>query len=311
MTSMYSEQRDEVLAAMVTLRDALRLGISWFEQADIFYGHGTDNALDEASSLVLFALHLPHDLPGHYLDARLTESERERIYTLYHRRVVDRVPAPYLTGRIWFAGHEFRVNEHVLIPRSPIAELVEAEFTPWVQPERVERVLDMCTGSACIAIACAYAFPEASVDAVDISTEALAVAAENVALHEMSEQVTLVESDLFSRLAGRHYDLIVTNPPYVDVSEMEDRPAEFLHEPEIALASGHDGLDAIRVILREAAAHLNEDGVLVAEVGASQHLLMEAFPQVPFLWLDFERGGDGVFVLTREQLMDCEEMFAV
>jgi len=308
MTSHYARQ-EEMLAAMNTIRDCVRLGVSWFQQAEIYYGHGTDNALDEATSLVLYALNLPNDLPGHFMDSALTVSERDQVFDLFRRRVEQRVPAPYLTGRIWFAGHEFKVNEHVLIPRSPIAELIDEAFTPWVEPDHVERVLDMCTGSACIAIACAYVFPEATVDAVDISCEALAVAQDNVEKHEMAAQVSLIESDLFSGLGDRHYDLIVTNPPYVDVSEMADRPEEYLHEPELALASGHDGLDAIRVILRESADHLNDGGVLVAEVGASQSLLAEAFPQVPFLWLDFEHGGDGVFVLTREQLVDFQELF--
>jgi len=306
--SMYENQQD-VTGAMRNVRDCVRIGISWFEQAQLFFGHGTDNALDEATSLVLFALNLPHDLPGHFMDAHLTDAERQRVYSLFSKRVLERRPAPYLTGRIWFAGHEFKVNEHVLIPRSPIAELINEAFAPWVDADQVERILDLCTGSACIAIACAYAFPDASVDAVDISPEALAVAEENVALHDMEPQVELIQSDLFDQLGERRYDLIVTNPPYVDLDEMTARPAEFMHEPALALESGHDGLDAIRIILREAANHLNDGGVLVAEVGASQQTLTDAFPQVPFLWLDFEHGGEGVFILTRDQLVDFKEMF--
>lgn len=293
----------DVLNELLTIRDYVRYGITLFSAEGLYFGHGADNAMDESTALVLFALHLPHDLPGHFMDAKLTSNERSDILDLFDRRVKERTPIAYLTREIWFAGHKFYVDNRVLVPRSPIAELINKQFDPWVESDNVETILDMCTGSACIAIACAYALPHALVDAVDISRDALDVAEINVSQHHMEEQVELIQSDLFNELDGRKYDLIVTNPPYVDLDEMTNLPAEYRQEPELGLASGDDGLDAIRVILQQAANFLNPEGVLIAEVGASDETLQEAFSDVPFMWLDFEQGGSGVFMLTRDQLV--------
>jgi len=289
-------------APLQTLRDFIRLGVSLFNRAGLHFGHGTDNALDEAVWLVLHALHLPPDFPAEYFDSRLTPEEKEAVLTLFRRRIEERIPAPYLTGTTWFAGLEFHVDERVLIPRSPIAELIEQRFAPWIEPERVTRVLDLCTGGGCIAVATALAFPEAAVDASDLSTAALEVAEINVRRYGLEERVELIRSDLFENLEGRGYDIIVSNPPYVDGAEMAALPAEYRHEPELALAAGEDGLDLVRSILAEAARYLNPGGILVVEVGSSAQALEKSFPEIPFLWLEFERGGEGVFLLTREQL---------
>ncbi|HHL45866.1 MAG TPA: 50S ribosomal protein L3 N(5)-glutamine methyltransferase [Gammaproteobacteria bacterium] len=287
-----------------TVRDFIRLGASLFNRAGLHFGHGTDNALDEAVWLVLHALHLPPDLPVEYFDARLTGAEKRAVMALFQRRVEERLPVPYLINSAWFAGLEFHVDERVLIPRSPIAELIEQGFSPWIEPDRGNRVLDLCTGGGCIAVACAMAFPQAAVDASDLSTAALEVAEINVERHHLQEQLELVHSDLFENLQGRRYDIIVSNPPYVDGRDMAALPAEFRHEPELALAAGDDGLDIVRRILEQASQHLNPGGILVVEVGNSEQALVDAFPELPFVWLEFERGGDGVFLLTREQLPD-------
>lgn len=288
---------------LITIRDLIRYGITLFNTESLYFGHGADNAMDEATALTLYVLKLPNDLPGHFMDARLTAEEKGDILDLFERRTAERVPAAYLTHEAWFAGHKFYVDNRVLVPRSPIAELINAEFAPWLVPDVIHDVLDLCTGGGCIAIACAYALPEADVDAVDISDDALAVARINIEKHGLEDQVNLIKSDLFSGLEDKKYDLIVTNPPYVDADEMSLLPKEFRHEPELGLASGEDGLDAIRLILRDAADHLTVNGVLIAEVGASDLALEEAFPDVPFFWFDFEHGGSGVFMLTRDQLL--------
>lgn len=293
-----------VIDELVTVRDFIRFGVSLFNAEGIYFGHGTDNALDEATALTLYALHLPHDMPGHFMEAALTQDEKSDVIDLFERRVSERVPAAYLTHEAWFAGFRFYVDHRVLVPRSPIAELISAQFEPWVESDQINSVLDLCTGSACIAIACAYSLPQAEVDAVDISEEALAVAEINLDQHDMHDQVNLMKSDLFSALAGKKYDLIVTNPPYVDADEMSLLPEEFRHEPVLGLASGDQGLDAISLILKQAADHLNLGGVLIAEVGASEEALMRKYPQVPFFWFEFEHGGSGVFMLSYDQLRD-------
>ena len=295
--------------SLLTLRDFIRWGASRFNEAGLFFGHGTDNALDESVVLVLHALHLPSDLPVQYLDARLTLDERERVLDLLTRRVEERLPAAYLTHDAVFAGLHFFVNENVLVPRSPIAELIETGFSPWLDENSVGRVLDLCTGSGCIAIGCAYAFPDASVDAVDISPAALDVARINVNRHHLEQRVEVIQSDLFEALKGRRYELIVSNPPYVSEAEMAELPDEYQREPALGLEAGFDGLDIVSTILREAAEHLEPDGILVVEVGNSVEALIERYPLVPFLWLDFERGGHGVFLLTADQLNEYQSEF--
>ncbi|WJW74527.1 50S ribosomal protein L3 N(5)-glutamine methyltransferase [Thiohalobacter sp. IOR34] len=300
---------DSLPAGLHSLRDFVRWGASRFNEQRLCFGHGTDNAFDEALLLVTHALHLPPLLPDGYLDAALSEEERRVVFSLLRRRYLERIPAPYLTGEAWFAGLPFHVDERVLVPRSPIAELVEARFQPWIDPEQVQRVLDLCTGSGCIGIACAAYLEEAEVDLVDVSVEALAVAEQNIARHGLQERVQAIQSDLFSALQGRVYDIIVSNPPYVDAEEMACLPEEFRHEPALGLAGGGDGLDLVLRILRDAGAHLAPQGILVVEVGNSEPALVERFPEVPFLWLEFERGGQGVFLLSAAQLAEHQARF--
>lgn len=293
-----------------SLTDFIRWGASRFNEAGLHYGHGTSNAVDDALTLVLHALHLQHGLAPELFSARLTRDEKQRVFDLLGQRYEKRIPVPYLTNQAWFAGLSFYVDERVLVPRSPIAELIEQQFEPWVDPEQVGHVLDMCTGSACIAIACAHAFPYAQVDAADISKDALAVAEKNIGQHGMEGLLNLYESNLFSDLPPQRYDIIVSNPPYVSAEEMTSLPEEYHHEPELGLASGDDGLDACVEILAEASHWLNEEGILVVEVGNSAGALVERFPLVPFLWLEFERGGEGVFLLTAEQVREHQQEFA-
>jgi ribosomal protein L3 glutamine methyltransferase len=302
-----SEQPDGLL----TIQDFVRWGASRFNAAGLFFGHGTDNALDEALHLVLYALHLPPDLlPTSYSDCRLTPGERVAIANLIERRIRERKPAAYLTQRAWFAGLEFYVNEDVLVPRSPLAELIEAGFDPWIDAETVGRVLDLCTGSGCIGIATAVYLPHVEVDLVDISAAALGVAQTNVENHGLGERVQVLESDLLSALAGRRYDIIVSNPPYVGAEELASLPEEYRQEPSLGLAGGDSGLDLVWRILRDAPEYLEDRGILVVEVGNTAAALTRRFPDLPFLWLEFERGGEGVFLLNRDQLVEYHEAFA-
>jgi ribosomal protein L3 glutamine methyltransferase len=288
--------------SLKTVRDFIRWGASRFGEAGLVFGHGTDNALDESAALVLHALHLGMELPGDYLDAVLSETERQEVIHLIESRISTRKPAAYLTHEAWFAGLPFYVDERVLVPRSPIAELISNRFAPWVVPERIDSILDLCTGSGCIAIACACAFPDAHVLATDISGDALAVARENVARHELAHRLQLQESSLFERIGERRFDLIVSNPPYVPQPEVQQLPEEFRHEPVLGLSAGEDGLDVVVQILKSAAHHLAENGILVVEVGCSQETLVDLYPEIPFLWLEFEQGGEGVFLLEQDQL---------
>ncbi len=305
------ERFEDIAEYLDSATDFIRFGMSRFIEAGLHYGHGTDNALDESVALVLFALHLPHGCPDRLLDARLTPAEKADVYRLLAQRIDERVPVAYLTGEAWFAGMKFKADRRALVPRSPIAELIEARFEPWVEPDDVRAVLDLCTGGGCIAIACVHAFPAARVDAVDLSSDALALAHENVDLHGVEGQVTLHEGDLFAPLDDAvRYDIIVSNPPYVDAGDMAALPDEFRHEPELGLAAGGDGLDIARRILAAASAHLSENGILIVEVGNSAAALAEAFPEVGFTWLEFERGGEGVFLLTAEQVREHAQLFA-
>ncbi|QSX28831.1 MULTISPECIES: 50S ribosomal protein L3 N(5)-glutamine methyltransferase [Shewanella] len=303
---------DEAVTELRTIGDMLRWAVSRFNDANIYYGHGTDNAWDEAVSLVFHALHLPDNLGTTVINANLTSSEKHKIVELIIRRVRERIPVPYLTNKAWFAGLEFYVDERVLVPRSPIAEMIEQRFSPWLYNKPVNRILDLCTGSGCIAIACAHAFEEAEVDALDISEDALNVAQINVETLGVMERVFPMASDLFSAIPrAPQYDLIVSNPPYVDAEDLGDMPEEYHHEPALGLASGRDGLDLTKRILANAADYLTPNGLLVVEVGNSMVHLIEQFPEVPFTWVSFERGGDGVFVLTRDQLVENESLFAI
>ena len=303
---------DDAIEELRTLGDLVRWGASCFQEAQLTYGHGTDNALDEAYSLVRHALHLPHDIPSYMSSCTITKAERRKVVQLLTERVMSRKPAPYLINEAWFAGLSFYVDERVLIPRSPIGELIEARFEPWVDPDHVHRILDLCTGGGCIAVACAFAFPEAQIDATDISDEALEVATVNVAKYALEDQVQLIKSDVFDGLksaqeiliegAKLQYDIIVSNPPYVNAQDMEALTEEFRHEPPLALAAGLDGLDIVKRILQQAEEFLAPEGLLVVEVDNSYPELIDQYPQLPFVWPEFVNGGHGVFVLTKEQL---------
>jgi len=299
----------EAATQLNTIVDFVRWGASRFNEAKLYFGHGTNNAIDEALFLTLHALHLTPPLAPELHHACLTDIEKEMVLGLFQRRIDERLPVPYLTNEAWFGGLGFYVDERVLVPRSPIAELIEQRFTPWVDAECTEHILDLCTGSGCIAIASAMAFPWAEIDAVDISPEALEVTQINIERHQMQHQVQAVQSDLFSNLQDKRYDLIVSNPPYVDAEDMQTLPEEFRKEPELGLAAGNDGLDLVLHILAQAPDYLSSHGVLVVEVGNSDEALVERFPEVPFEWLEFERGGHGVFLLQAESLLEYRELF--
>ncbi|ROH85604.1 50S ribosomal protein L3 N(5)-glutamine methyltransferase [Stagnimonas aquatica] len=286
-----------------TVRDYVRWGASAFARAGLVYGHGTDNALDEAFHLVLWALKLPADLPTVYLEAALTAEEKSRVYALLRERIDSRRPAAYLIGEIQFCGLPFTVDERVLIPRSPIGEMIGQGFQPWLTVEP-QRILDLCAGSGCIGIACAQAFPEAEVDLGELSEGALEVCEINILRHHCGGQVRAIKSDLFAAFKGRRYELIVSNPPYVPEIEVDNLGPEFQHEPRMALAAGIDGMDIVERILNEAAEHLSEGGLLVCEIGGSQEEFNARFPDIPVAWPEFERGGDGVFVIGKADLED-------
>ena len=277
-----------------------------FAEADLSYGHGTDNATDEAAWLVFAALGLSHDdVPAVYAKD-VAVHQLEEVLAMAERRIRDRKPLAYLVNQAWFAGLEFYVDERVLVPRSPIAEMIQRQFAPWVAASNVRHAVDLGTGSGCIAIALAHAFPDARVDAVDISADALAVAAINIEKHDLGDRVTTIRSDFFDELGDKKYDLIVSNPPYVDLDDLRSMPDEFRHEPCLGLAAGDEGLDAGHRILIHASRFLTDNGILVCEVGNSQAALERAYPDVAFVWLDFEHGGAGVFLLTKQDLVAFE-----
>ena len=289
--------------ALITVRDWLRFGISRMNQAQLHFGHGTTNALDEAAYLILHTLHLPIDNLEPFLDACLTEVEREDVRDVFERRVNQRVPAAYITHEAWLGDFSFYVDERVIIPRSFIARLLRDRLDPWViDPECVTSALDLCTGSGCLAILLADAFPNADIDAVDLSPDALQVAERNVKEYDLTEQISLVQSDLFTGLNETQYDVIITNPPYVNAPSMVELPPEYQAEPKLALASGEDGLDHIRSILKHAAAHLYPKGILIAEIGHNRDELEAEFPHLPFTWLETDGGDEFVFILSKEQL---------
>jgi len=294
----------EAAQDLYTVRDCLRFAVSRFNQAGLFFGHGSNDAYDEAAYLTLHTLHLPLDRLEPFLDARLTDSELTEVLSIIQRRVEQRIPAAYLTHEAFLGDFSFYVDERVIVPRSFIAELLREQLSPWVaEPEEISSVLDLCTGSGCLAILAANAFPNASVDAVDLSPAALSVAEHNVADYDLQDRVHLIESDLFARLGNQQYDIIISNPPYVDAESVNALPPEYLHEPKLALGSGDDGLDATRVILEHAAQHLTANGILIVEIGHNRDALEAAYPNLPFTWLDVSAGDQFVFMLHRNDLL--------
>ncbi|MGA9665926.1 MAG: 50S ribosomal protein L3 N(5)-glutamine methyltransferase [Gallionella sp.] len=299
-----SDYSSQAAQNLFTVRDYLRFAVSRFNQAKLFFGHGSSDAYDEAAYLILHTLHLPLDRLKPFLDARLTESERAEVLGIIRQRVEKRIPAAYLTHQAILGEFSFYVDERVIVPRSFIAELLFERLSPWIaDPEEINSVLDLCTGSGCLAILAAHAFPNALVDAADLSPAALAVAERNVADYHLQDRVSLVESDLYTKLGDKRYDLIISNPPYVDAGSVAALPQEYLHEPEMALGSGDDGLDATRVILKHAAQHLTANGLLIVEIGHNRDALEAAYPGLPFTWLDVSAGDQFVFMLHRNDLI--------
>ena len=301
---MYYQTQD-----LKTIRDFIRYATTEFNKGGLYFGHGTDNAWDDAVYLILCALHLSHDITPAILDARLTQEEKNNITNLIDQRVTKRIPSAYLIHEARFAELSFYVDERVLIPRSPIAELIEKHFEPWMDSEHINCILDLCTGSGCIAVACAHHMPYAQVDASDISSDALAVAKINVLRNNVEDNVALYQSDLFASLPQKQYDVIVSNPPYVSEQEMAELPSEYKHEPALGLAAGKQGLDIVIKILSQASRYLSPHGAIFIEVGNSEYALQERFPHVPFMWIEFERGGGGVFMLSAKELKKYEALF--
>jgi protein-(glutamine-N5) methyltransferase, ribosomal protein L3-specific len=297
-----------VTAELATIIDFIRYGASRFSAAGLTFGHSHDNPIDEATHLVLASLHLPPDIPPAYGVGRLTMAERANVLELIERRVTERLPVAYLVGETWFAGLKFKSDRRALVPRSPIAELIESGFAPWLDERNVERALDLCTGSGCIGIAMAEYNPQWQVDLADISEEALSLARENIVFQHLEGRVEAIRSDLFAGVPGRRYDLIVSNPPYVTDDEYAALPGEYAHEPKLGLTSGADGLDLCLRMLDEAAEHLTEDGLLIVEVGESEHALAALLPEVPFIWIEFKVGQMGVFALERRDLIEHAEV---
>ena len=296
---MFKQAQNE----LSTLRDMMRFAVSRFTEASLFFGHGSDNAWDEAAYLLLHTLHLPIDRLEPFMDARLTSSERADVLEIIRRRISERLPAAYLTNEAWLGDCRFYVDQRVIVPRSHIAELLREQLSPWVEdPWAIRNVLDMCTGSGCLAILAAHAFPEAKVDGVDISPDALVVARRNVDDYDLAARLRLTESNAFAALEGKVYDVIISNPPYVNAESMAALPEEYRREPELALASGEDGLDFTRILLKQAARHLSPKGLLIVEIGHNREALEMAFPDTSFVWLDTSAGDENVFILRREDL---------
>lgn len=293
-----------------TIRQMIDTVFQALQNAELAYGHGTDNAWDEAVALVLLVLHLPFNIDDNTLNRELTEDELKQVLYILDRRITGKIPLAYLLNQAFFAGFSFYVDRRVMIPRSPIAELIENNFQPWIKRENINTILDMCAGSGCIAIACAKQLPQVLVDAVDLSDDALSVAKMNVEQHQVENQVNLIKSNLFDKLINKQYDIIISNPPYVSYAEMSALPKEYFHEPDLALRAGNEGLEFVLRILQEAADYLTPHGILIVEVGNSQAALEERLPNVPFLWLEFERGGQGVFLLTAAQLKTSQPSLA-
>jgi len=287
-----------------TIRDWLRFAVSQFENSDIFYGHGTDNSYDEAAWLIMSALHLPMETLNNFLDARLTQSERDKLAQFIEQRITKHTPTAYLLKEAWLQGFKFYVDERVLIPRSFIAELLASDLSPWVEfPEMIESAADICTGSGCLGVLLANSFPNAAIDVIDISQDAIDVCNINIANYGLENQITAIKSDMFSALAGKKYDIIISNPPYVDAPSMAALPAEYQNEPQLALGSGTAGLDHTHTLLREAASYLNDDGLLIVEIGHNREALEAAYPNTIFNWLETSSGNEFVFLLTKEQLI--------
>ena len=293
----------DITSELITVRDHLRYAVSRFTAARLFFGHGSDNAWDEAVYLTLHTLNLPLDRLEPFLDARLLPDERTALLDIYRRRCEERLPAAYLTNEAWLGEHRFYIDDRVIVPRSFIAELLDEQLSPWIEdPWAIQTALDLCTGSGCLAILTALAFPEAQVDAVDLSKDAISVAERNVSEYDLNDRVSLIHSDAFSSLHGKRYDLIISNPPYVDADSVNRLPPEYLHEPEMALGSGTDGLDFTHIILREARKHLTDDGLLVVEIGHNRDALEAAYPNLPFTWLETSAGDQYVFMLHAADL---------
>jgi ribosomal protein L3 glutamine methyltransferase len=292
----------EITATLTSITDYIRWASSEFYRNELTFGHGFANALDEAVYLVLHALNLPYHWPQHYFSSHLTQKEREHVFAIIMQRIKTRQPAAYVTREAWFCGLAFYVDERVLVPRSPIGELINQHFEPWIDANQVSSILDLCTGSGCIAIACQYAFPEAYVAASDLSRDALEVARQNLINHHLTDQLDLYESDLFEHIPAQRFDLIVSNPPYVDADDMAALSEEFKAEPNMGLQAGVDGLEIVDRMLQQAGDYLTEHGLLVVEVGNSQAAMMDKYPNLPLTWIEFEHGGSGVFCITAEDL---------
>ena len=299
----------EAIDELATIQDFLRWTVSALVEYKVALGHGTDDPWDEAVALILPSLNLSLDIDPQIILARITRTERQHLAHIVQRRVQERIPTSYLTNKAWFGGLEFFVDERVLVPRSPFAEFLQTGLLNWFDETGPESILELCTGSGCIAILAALSYPDAQVKALDISPEALAVAKKNRETYHLTKDLDLIESDLFAKVGEERFQLIISNPPYVGETEMDNLPEEYHHEPVLGLASGKDGLDIVRRILQQADQFLTDDGLLVVEVGNTDKALQEAFPEVPFLWLEFDAGGHGVFMLTSQQLKEFKPSF--